>query len=121
MAAGKLQLPISLDAMGGDNAPACVLQGAEMALIRHPGIRFLLYGNRYILEPLVEGMPLLKAASEIVHTEGVIAGDDKPSHAVRRGRDSSMWLSIEAVKEHKACAIVSAGNTGALMATFACG
>lgn len=116
MSAGKLQLPIALDAMGGDNAPQSVLRGAEMALIRHPGIRFLLYGNRYILEPLLTGIPALKNASEIVHTEMVIAGDDKPSHAVRRGRDSSMWLAIESVKDLKACAIVSAGNTGALMA-----
>ncbi len=116
MAPGKLQLPIALDAMGGDNAPACVLRGAEMALIRHPGIRFLLFGNRYILEPLLVGIPVLKGASTIVHTEAVIAGDDKPSIAVRRGRGSSMWLSIESVKEGQSCAIVSAGNTGALMA-----
>jgi len=116
MAPGKLQLPIALDAMGGDNAPACVLRGAEMALIRHPGIRFLLFGNRYILEPLLASIPILKAASSIVHTESVIASDDKPSIAVRRGRESSMWLSIDSVKEGKTCAVVSAGNTGALMA-----
>ncbi|MDE3060158.1 MAG: phosphate acyltransferase PlsX [Pseudomonadota bacterium] len=116
MAAGRIQLPIALDAMGGDNAPGCVLRGASMALIRHPGLRFLLYGNRYILEPLLADIPQLKAASEIIHTEGVIAGDDKPSIAVRRGRNSSMWLSIESVKEGKSCAVVSAGNTGALMA-----
>lgn len=116
MPSGKLQLPIALDAMGGDNAPACVLRGAEMALIRHPGIRFVLFGNRYILEPLLNDIPLLKSASTIEHTEVVIAGDDKPSHAVRRGRDSSMWLAIESVKEQKCCAVVSAGNTGALMA-----
>lgn len=116
MAAGKLQLPIALDAMGGDHAPMSVLRGAEMALMRHPGSKFLLFGNRYILEPLIAPMPLLKANSEIVHTEGVIAGDDKPSLAVRRGRDSSMWLAVESVKEGRSCAVVSAGNTGALMA-----
>lgn len=116
MAAGKVQLPIALDAMGGDNAPASVLRGAEMALIRHPGIRFLLFGNRYILEPLLRDIPNLAAVSQVVHTEVVIAGDDKPSLAVRRGRQSSMWLSIESVKEGQSCAVVSAGNTGALMA-----
>ena len=116
MSTGHLQLPIALDAMGGDNAPASVLRGAEMALIRHPGIRFLLYGNRYILEPLLNDIPLLKAVSEIVHTEVVIAMDDKPSVAVRRGRNSSMWMAIDSVKDKKACAVVSAGNTGALMA-----
>lgn len=116
MAAGKPQLPIALDAMGGDNAPACVLRGAEMALIRHPGSKFLIYGNRYILEPLVQAIPQLRAVSEIIHTEEVIASDAKPSVAVRRGRNSSMWLAIESVKEGKSCAVVSAGNTGALMA-----
>src|SRR5437016_6205720 len=116
MPSGKLQLPIALDVMGGDNAPACVLRGAEMATIRHPGSKFLLYGNKYLIEPQLRNMPQLRTASEIIHTEQVIANDDKPSHAVRRGRESSMWLAIESVKDGKSCAIVSAGNTGALMA-----
>lgn len=116
MTRSRLQLPIALDAMGGDNAPASVLQGAKLALVRHPGCRFLLFGNRYILEPQLASMPQLKAACEIVHTEMAIAGDDKPSVAVRRGRTSSMWLAIESVKQGRACAVVSAGNTGALMA-----
>lgn len=116
MAAGKLRLPIALDAMGGDNAPQAVLKGAEMALIRHPGSTFILFGNRYILEPMLADTRQLKNNCTIVHTEDVIASDDKPSIAVRRGRNSSMWLAIESVKQEKACAIVSAGNTGALMA-----
>jgi glycerol-3-phosphate acyltransferase PlsX len=116
MPAGKLQLPIALDAMGGDNAPESVIRGAEMALIRHPGLRFVLYGNRFVFEPLLHDIPSVRAASEIVHTEEVIAGDDKPSIAVRRGRNSSMWLAISAVKSGKCSAVVSAGNTGALMA-----
>ncbi|MFW0777649.1 MAG: phosphate acyltransferase PlsX [Rickettsiales bacterium] len=116
MAHGKLRLPIALDAMGGDNAPECVLKGAQMALARHPGSRFILFGNRYILEPMLDSMPKLKACCEIVHTEEAIAMEDKPSTAVRRGRKSSMWLAIKSVKEERACAVVSAGNTGALMA-----
>jgi glycerol-3-phosphate acyltransferase PlsX len=116
MAASKLRLPIALDAMGGDNAPHAVLKGAQLALIRHPGSRFLLFGNRYILEPLLAELGQLAKHCEIIHTEEAIANDDKPSVAVRRGRKSSMWLAIESVKEEKACAVVSAGNTGALMA-----
>jgi phosphate acyltransferase len=116
VAAGKLQLPIALDAMGGDNAPHSVLHGAEMALIRHPGIRFLIFGNQPEIGPIIDSMPTLKAACQIIHTEHKILGDDKPSIAVRRGRRSSMWLAIESVKEGRACAIVSGGNTGALMA-----
>lgn len=114
MPAARLQLPIALDAMGGDHAPHSVLRGAEMALVRHPGSRFLLHGNRYILEPLISQK--LRSSSEIIHTEDVVAADDKPSQAVRKGRNSSMWLAVNSVKEGHACAVVSAGNTGALMA-----
>jgi phosphate acyltransferase len=116
MPSGKLQLPIALDAMGGDNAPACVIDGAALALVRHPGSKFLLFGNRDAIDPLMRRHSQLQSACEIVHTEGVIASDDKPSHAVRRGRESSMWKAIDAVKEGHASAVVSAGNTGALMA-----
>jgi glycerol-3-phosphate acyltransferase PlsX len=116
MAIGKIQTPIALDAMGGDNAPESVISGAEMALIRHPGIRFLIFGNTELLTPLLDLHPALKSASEIVHTAEFIAGHDKPSIAVRRGRNSSMWLAIDSVKQGRACAVVSAGNTGALMA-----
>ncbi len=116
MAAGKIQAPIALDAMGGDNAPDCVIHGAEMALIRHPGIKFLIFGNEPELTPLIEKHPTLKASCEIVHTPHVIASEDKPSVAVRRGKSSSMWMAIESVKNGQACAVVSAGNTGALMA-----
>jgi glycerol-3-phosphate acyltransferase PlsX len=114
--AARLQLPIALDAMGGDNAPLSVLKGAEMALIRHPGLKFLIFGHRDMLAPHLASLPHLKDNYELVHTDQAIANDDKPSQAVRRGQKSSMWLAIDAVKQGKACAVVSAGNTGALMA-----
>lgn len=110
------EMPIALDAMGGDHAPACVLRGAEMALTRHPALTFLLFGNESVLDPLLKGSPALSSRAQIVHTDSQIAPDDKPSVAVRQGRSSSMWLAIESVKEQRASAIVSAGNTGALMA-----
>lgn len=114
--AARLQLPIAIDAMGGDNAPISVLKGAELALIRHPGVRFLIFGNRGVVQPILSTLPRLQHACELVHTDQAIGNDDKPSQAVRRGRQSSMWLAIEAVEKGKACAVVSAGNTGALMA-----
>lgn len=116
MALGNLKLPIALDAMGGDNAPHSVLKGAELALIRHPGIKFLLFGNQDVLAPILVGLPRLQKASSIVHTDHAISNEEKPSQAVRKGRKSSMWLAIEAVEQGRACAVVSAGNTGALMA-----
>lgn len=116
MAQGILQQPIALDAMGGDHAPISVLHGAEQALIRHPGIKFLIFGDRERLNPVLATLPRLRGASEIIHTDQAISAEEKPSQAVRKGKQSSMWLAIDAVKEGKACAVVSAGNTGALMA-----
>lgn len=110
------ELTIALDAMGGDNAPACVLRGAAMALVRFPGVRFQIFGDERQIAPLLEQVSMLKPRSEIIHTDQFIRGDDKPSAAVRQGKQSSMRLAIDAVKEGRAHGVVSAGNTGALMA-----
>ncbi len=111
-----MTLTIALDAMGGDHAPGIVVDGAARALRDQPDLRFLLFGDRERVEPLVRRHPALLAAAEIVHAPGVVADDAKPSAALRHGRDSSMRLAIDAVKDGRAAAAVSAGNTGALMA-----
>jgi len=103
--------------MGGDVGPPVVIPGAAMSLRRHPDQEFLLFGNRAAIEPELDRQPALKAASRIIHTDVAVRSEDKPSQALRRGRKtSSMWLAIDAVKRGEADAIVSAGNTGALMA-----
>jgi phosphate acyltransferase len=108
---------IALDAMGGDHGAAVVVPGAELSLTRHPDIEFLLFGDRAAIEPLVAARPALKAASRLIHTDVAVKMDDKPSQALRKGRwKSSMWLAIDAVKKREADVVVSAGNTGALMA-----
>src|SRR6478672_8758692 len=108
---------IALDAMGGDHGATVILPGADISLTRHPDIEYLLYGNTAAIEPVLNGLPRLKARSRIVHTEVAIRMDDKPSQALRYGRwKSSMWLAIDAVKKGEADVAVSAGNTGALMA-----
>ena len=108
---------IALDAMGGDHGPCVVLPGADISLTRHPDIEFRLYGDRAVMEPIVEGLPRLKANAKLVHTDVSIRMDDKPSQALRHGRwKSSMWLAIDAVKKGEADVSISAGNTGALMA-----
>ncbi|MEJ8474207.1 phosphate acyltransferase PlsX [Roseibium algae] len=108
---------ISLDVMGGDNGAEVVLPGAEISLVRHPDIRFLLYGNEKVVLPLLEKYPSVRDASTFHHCDVSVAMDAKPSQALRQGRwRSSMWRAIEAVKTGDAAVAVSAGNTGALMA-----
>jgi len=108
---------IALDVMGGDHGASVVIPGAELSLIRHPDIEFILFGDRATIEPLLDAHPKLKARTSLVHTEIAIRMDDKPSQALRYGRwKSSMWLAIDAVKKGAADAAISAGNTGALMA-----
>src|SRR6185437_9063154 len=89
-----------------------------MALERHPELRFLMFGRASAIEPLLVNAPKLRAATEIRHTDVAVAMDDKPSVAIRTGRGkSSMWRAVQAVRDGEADACVSAGNTGALMAT----
>jgi phosphate acyltransferase len=107
---------IALDAMGGDNAPQMVLDGIARIHARHPHARFRLFGDQARLRPQLDASPELRAVCEIVHTDEVITNDDKPSQALRKGRQSSMRLAIDAVAEGEADGVVSAGNTGALMA-----
>ncbi len=111
------KMTIALDAMGGDAGPEMVLPGAELASVRHPDLRFLLFGDSVRLTALLDKYPRLKGRSEVRHSQNAVAMDDKPSQALRRGRGkSSMWLAIEAVRSGEAQGVVSAGNTGALMA-----
>lgn len=111
-----LTKPIALDAMGGDSAPEAVLVGANAALERHPQLKFIIFGRQDSVEHFFNKFPKLKAATEFIHTDVVVGNDDKPSHAIRQGRASSMRMAIDAVADGRAAAVVSAGNTGALMA-----
>ena len=108
--------PISLDAMGGDKAPAMVVDGAAIAHERDPSLRFLIFGDQAVIGPLLAANPRLREAAELRHTADKIGSDAKPSAALRGGRNSSMRLAIDAVRGGDAEAVVSAGNTGALMA-----
>ena len=100
-------LPVAVDAMGGDNAPLEIIKGAELAL--EAGIPVMLVGQPEALSD-VEGIPT-KFASEVIGM-----GED-PATAVRKKKDSSLVRSAEAVRDGEAIAMVSAGNTGATMAS----
>jgi phosphate acyltransferase len=110
------RITIALDVMGGDSAPASVLHGANNVLARCKDVNFLLYGDENKILPILDKLPDLSAVSRIFHTDNIVSSEEKPSVALRRGRNSSMRLAVNAVKDGKADAVVSAGNTGALMA-----
>jgi glycerol-3-phosphate acyltransferase PlsX len=110
------RITIALDVMGGDQAPRMVLKGAEKSLKRYPQANFLLFGDEAKIKPLLAKMPRLAGRSQTHHTDEFVTNEAKPSVALRTGRRSSMRLAIDAVADGRADGIVSAGNTGALMA-----
>ena len=103
---------IAVDAMGGDNAPAQVLQGAAQAAAEY-GIEVSVVGSPGIVQPLLDNHPRLR----LVPSTQIIAMDDHPAHAVRSKPDSSMAVCARLCKEGKADGWISAGNSGAIMAT----
>jgi phosphate acyltransferase len=109
-------LAIALDAMGGDHAPQVVVAGADLARERNPELHFLMFGDREPLDGLMRGRSELAARSTIEHTAEAVEPAARPSQVLRQGRNTSMRLAIDAVKDGRASAVVSAGNTGALMA-----
>ena len=103
---------IAVDAMGGDNAPKAIVEGVNQALADFQDIEVQLYGDEAKIKEYL-------AASErvtIVHTDEKINSDDEPAKAIRKKKKASMVLGAQAVKEKKADAVISAGNTGALLA-----
>lgn len=112
-----MSLPrIAIDAMGGDEGVRVMVEGAALARRRHEGFQFLLVGDEARIKSALDSHPNMRGASEILHAEDVVAGDEKPSRALRRAKTTSMGLAINAVKAGDAGAAVSGGNTGALMA-----
>ena len=112
-----MSLPrIAVDAMGGDEGVRVMIEGAALARRRHDRFKFLLVGDEERIKTALESHPNLRAASEILHAPEVISGEDKPSQALRRAKNTSMGMAVNAVKTGAAGAAVSGGNTGALMA-----
>lgn len=107
---------IALDAMGGDFGPEVVVPGAERFLSEHANVQFLIFGDQSRIRACLDKTQYLKTASRVIHTDTIIENDDKPSAALRKSKGTSMRMAIEAVANGDADAIVSAGNTGALMA-----
>ena len=104
-----------VDAMGGDHAPRIVVQGLDIAAERHPNARLLLVGDEAQLQPLLRRYPRAAAICTVQHAPDVIGNDTKPTAALRM-RQASMRVAIDAVAAGTAAGVVSAGNTGALLA-----
>src|SRR4051812_27169296 len=102
--------------MGGDVGPAVMVAGAALAYRRRSDLTFLLFGDEGAIRAELAKVPELEAVAQIVHTPDVIAAEDRPSQAIRRAKTTSMGQAIAAVKAREADAMVSGGNTGALMA-----
>jgi glycerol-3-phosphate acyltransferase PlsX len=109
-------LTVAIDAMGGDRAPEMVVGGIALARQRFPETKFIVFGDEARVRPALGKAAEIAAACEFRHAPDVVTGDMKPSVALRSARRSSMRLAIEAVRDGAAEGMVSAGNTGALMA-----
>ncbi|CAI9120658.1 phosphate acyltransferase PlsX [Brytella acorum] len=106
---------LAVDAMGGDNAPEVVLAGLELAADRHPEAHYLLFGDEAVLRSLISRYPKIERICSIRHAPTAISMEMKPTAALRL-RDSSLRMAIDAVASGEAGGVVSAGNSGALLA-----
>jgi len=109
-------LTVSIDAMGGDAGPGAVVSALLKTIQRHSDVQFILHGDEAQLNALLARQPKLKGRASVRHAPGKVSMEDKPSHVLRRGKDTSMWHTIQTLKSGDADVAISAGNTGALMA-----
>ena len=105
---------IAVDAMGGENSPYKVIKGIEIHNSETDNISYNIFGNENIINPLLKKTKISNNRYKVFHTENLIEDTDSPLSAAKKGKDTSMWLSIESLKKNESDAIVSAGNTGAL-------
>jgi len=112
------RIVLAIDAMGGDHAPNAVIEAANLVLEDKSckDVYFKIFGKKDKIIPLLKKFPKLINSSKLVHADQVVSNDEIPSSAIRNCKKSSMQMAINAVKSQDAHAVVSAGNTGALMA-----
>jgi len=109
------KVKIAIDAMGGDKSPKKVIEGIKISLKSNLENFFYLYGDENLLKKEVSKNKLLAQHCEIINANNVILDHESPLAAAKRGKDTSMWKTIESLKEKKAHISLSAGNTGALL------
>ena len=109
------KVKIAVDAMGGDKSPKKIINGIEISLKKNTENYFYLFGDKNLLNKEISQTQLVANHSEIIDTKDVIADEESPLSAAKRGKESSMWKSIESLKEKKTDISLSAGNTGAML------
>jgi phosphate acyltransferase len=114
--ASAKRIVISVDAMGSDRGPVAVVAGLALSAASLPDAAFILHGDEAQLRPLLDKHAGLAARVTLRHAPRVVTMDDKPSQVMRHGEGTSMWSTIDSVKNGEATVAVSCGNTGALMA-----
>ena len=111
----KKLITIAVDAMGGDNSPMKIIDGIELHQKNNKNILYKIFGDKNIIDPIIEKKSIDKNFIEIIHTQEKIKGEDSAFTAAKRGKNTSMWLAIESVKNKSSDIVISAGNTGALL------
>lgn len=109
-------ITIAIDVMGSDKGPNEIISGAALSKERNPNTKYVFFGNFQAITKALKKHQLLNQCSEIISTESEVLPDDKPSKVLRNSQNTSMGSSLEYLKNKKVDALVSAGNTGALMA-----
>ena len=109
------KVKIAIDAMSGENSPNKIIEGIEISLKSNQENFFYLFGQKNILEKKIYKNKLIQKYCEIINTKDIILDDESPLGAAKRGKESSMWKSIESLREKKSHISLSAGNTGAML------
>ena len=109
------KIRIAIDAMGGDNSPNKIIEGIKISLKKNKECNFILYGQKDKINKEIEKNKEVKDFCEVHDVVDFIQDDESPLSAAKRGKESSMWKSIESQKKNKSDITLSAGNTGALL------
>ncbi len=107
-------IKIAVDAMGGDNSPNKIIEGIIHNHKSNPNNFYKIFGDQDRISKIIRGK-VNPTNYDIIHTDNVVKSEDSPLEAAKRGKDTSMWLSIESVKNKDCDIVISAGNTGALL------
>ena len=107
-------IKIAVDAMGGDGSPKKIIDGIILNHTSNKNNFFKIFGDKNKIDPIINNK-VSKESFEIIHTEKKIESTDTPLEGAKRGKDTSMWLAIQSVKDKEADIVIYAGNTGALL------